>query len=281
MLIHKLGRLPRKFNPLVPHWSAIRYGLALPQAPASESYVETIPAIGMMGNDEWGDCACAGAYHLRELWMWNATGIMPPEGTAQALQLYSEVTGFNQSAGPPGNNSTDQGTCLQDLLAYWLKIGIPLADGTRHKIVAYFEVDPLNAADLNLGTAESAGIYTGFNVPAWLEQFEAPGSIWGDAPAGADMSSAGGHCIVSGGYSPAPAPLVAPASVREVESWGQTNYAMTPSFWNANVDEAYVLISDDFVGSSGKTPFGVPLSVWSQQMAGIQETSLEKLLAAA
>lgn len=172
----RYGRLPRKFDPRVPHFSALRYMLpALPQAPVSEDYYSKLPAIGMLGNDQWGDCACAGAYHLLQLWQWNATGTMPNAGTAQALQLYSEVTGFDPNAGPSGGNPTDQGTALQDLLAYWLKTGIPLADGTRHKILAYFEVDPLNVADMNLGTAESAGLYTGWNVPAFVEQQQTPG----------------------------------------------------------------------------------------------------------
>jgi hypothetical protein len=259
----KYGRLPRKFDPRVPHWSALRYRLpVLPQAPASISYVTGIPSIGMMGNSDWGDCACAGAYHLRQLWQWNATGTMPPEGTAQALQLYSEVTGFNQAAGPPGNNPTDQGTCLQDLLAYWLKTGIPLADGTRHKIIAYFEVDPLNVADLNLATAESAGLYTGWNVPAFVEQQQAPGSIW---DTGTDNTIVGGHCTVSGGY--------AVNGNRETESWGETNYAMTPRFWAANVDEAYVILAQDFVKANGDTPFGIPLSAWEDQMSAIKEAA--------
>jgi hypothetical protein len=260
--VFKYGRRPRKFDPRVPHWSALRYSVTLPQAPTSESYVAGIPDIGMLGNDQWGNCACAGAYHLLQLWQWNASRTMPNAGTAQALQLYAEVTGFNINAGPPGNNPTDQGTVLQDLLAYWLKTGIPLADGTRHQIIAYFEVDPLNAADLNLGTAESAGLYTGWNVPAFVEQQQAPGAIW---DTGTDTTSVGGHCTVSGGYTV--------NGNREAESWGSTDYQMTPRFWNANVDEAYVVISSSFEKATGQTPFGIPLSAWESQMQAIREAT--------
>lgn len=263
----KYGRLPRKNDPRVPKWSAARLAapIALPQPPASISYVSNIPDIGLFGNDLWGCCGEAGAAHLIQLWQWNATGTMPAIGTAQVLQFYSEITGFDPNAGPPGSNPTDQGTALQDLLAYWLKTGFPLADGTRHKIIGYFEVDPKNAFDLNLGTAESAGIYLGFNVPAWLEQQEAPGTVWGDPPAGADTKIVGGHCTVSGGYGT--------DAVREIESWGSTKYGMTPNFWNANVDEAYVVLSQTFVRDNGQTPFGVPLSVWSEQMSAIKEAA--------
>ena len=232
---------------------------ALPVAPASVDYYSTRPEIGMFGNDQWGCCGEAGAAHLIQLWQWNATKTMPDITTAQVLQFYSEITGFNESAGHPGSNPTDQGTALQDLLAYWLKTGFPLADGTRHKIIAYFEIDPLNVADLNLGTAESAGLYTGWNVPAFVEQEESPGAIW---DTGSDTSIVGGHCTTSGGYLP--------NGNREMESWGSTDYQMTPRCWNKNVDEAYVVISGTFVEKTGRTPYGIPLSVWDSQMSAIR-----------
>jgi hypothetical protein len=256
----KFGRLPRKFDPRVPHWSALRYAATpLPQAPASESYTATIPDIQMLGNDVYGDCACAGAYHLLQLWQWNASRTMPAAGTEQALQLYSEVTGFNINAGPPDKNPTDQGTALQDLLAYWLNTGIPLADGSRHKILAYFEIDPLNVADLNLATAESAGLYTGWNVPAYVQQQMSPGAVWNT---GADSTTVGGHCTVSGGYSV--------NGDREAESWGSTHYTMTELFWQKQVEEVYVLISPEFMQTSGNTPFGISLEDWQTQMLALQ-----------
>lgn len=263
----KYGRLPRRFDPRVPHWSALRCALApqLPTPPPSVDYFSKLPAIGMFGNDQWGCCGEAGAAHLIQLWQWNASGTMPSITTAQVLQFYSEITGFNPNAGPPGSNSTDQGTALQDLLAYWLKTGFPLADGSRHKIVGYFEVDPRNALDLNLGTAESAGLYLGFNVPKFVEQQEAPGSVWAAPGPGADTTIVGGHCVVSGGYDTADA--------REIESWGSTGYKMTPAFWSTYVDEVYVVISQSFVGANGKTPYGQPLVVWDEQMAAIREAA--------
>lgn len=256
-----LGRRTRGFSPAVPHWSAIRYMLPqLPTPPAEIDYVAKLPPIGMFGNDQWGCCAEAGAAHLIQLWRWNAYGTMPPISTAQVLQAYSEITGFDENAGPPGGNPTDRGTALQDLLSWWLKTGFPLADGTRHKIIAYFEVDPRNTADLNLGTAESAGLYLGFNVPKFLEQQESPGSIWGAT--GGDTTIVGGHCVTSGGYGP--------TDRREIESWGSTDYAMTAGFFSTYVDEAYVVVAQDFVEATGKTPYGLPLTVWEQQMSAIR-----------
>lgn len=262
----KYGRKPRRFDSRVPHFGALRFAVpTLPVAPPSISYTQGIPAIGMFGNNLWGCCAEAAVAHLIQLWIWNATGTMPQITTDQVLQFYSEITGFDQNAGPPDSNPTDQGSVLQDVLAYWLKVGFPMADGTRHKILAYFEVDPRNAADLNLGTAESAGLYLGFNVPAWLEQAEAPGTTWGDPPAGADTKIVGGHCVVSGGYGA--------DGKREIESWGSPEYGMTPSFFGTQVDECYVVVSNDFQKNTGRTPYGIPVSVWEAQMQAIKEAA--------
>jgi hypothetical protein len=263
MLTYKFGRRPRKFDSKVPHWSALRHAApALPSPPPAVDYTAGIPDIGMLGNDLWGCCAPAGAIHLLQLMQWNATKTMPKAGTAQCLQLYSEVTGFDINAGPPGNNPTDQGTVLQDLLTYWLKTGIPLADGTRHKILAYFEVDPLSVHDMNLGTAESAGLYTGWNVPAFVEQQESPGAVW---DTGADTTIVGGHCTTSGRY-------LANGN-REAESWGSTDYQMTPRFVSANMDEAYVVITPTFVETTNLTPFGISLDMWEQQMQAIKRAA--------
>jgi hypothetical protein len=256
----KYGRLKRKVDPRVPHWSSLRYKAApLPVAPASVDYYSKLPSIGVLGNDQWGDCTCAGAYHLLQLQQWNASGTMPNAGTAQALQLYSEVCGFNPNAGPPGNNPTDNGGVLQDILAYWLKTGIPLADGSRNKIIAYFEVDVRNVQDMNMVTAVSGGLYTGWNVPAFVQQQEAPGSVWN---VGGNTTIVGGHCTTSGGY--------AANGNREAESWGSTNYEMTPAFVSAYMDEAYVVITTAYIEKNGDTPWGLSLSEWEQQMETIK-----------
>ena len=258
----KYGLRERGNDPRIPHWSALRLqpGIALPAAPASISYVRGIPGIGMFGNDRWGCCAFAAAAHYIQVWVWNATGKMPAITTDQVLQGYSEVTGFDRNAGPPGQNPTDRGTVLQDMLAWWLRTGFPLANGTRHKILAFFELDPRNAADLNLATAECGAVLCGINVPAYLQQLEAPGSLWTLQSANAQI--VGGHAITSAGY--------AATGDREVETWGSTDYAMTAGFVEAEMPECYGIVSDEFMQATGKTPYGLPLAVWEQQMAALK-----------
>lgn len=59
----KLGRLPRAYNPSVPHLSALLAGRRrlLAPPPPSIDYTQSLPSdLGMMGNDRLGDCVAEG-----------------------------------------------------------------------------------------------------------------------------------------------------------------------------------------------------------------------------
>src|SRR5271168_1330404 len=86
----------------------------LPTPPANFGHLDLISSWGMLGNDQWGDCAEAAACHQEMLWA--EEGKKPAQfTTTSALANYSDLTGFNPNSGPSGNNPTDQGTNLGDL----------------------------------------------------------------------------------------------------------------------------------------------------------------------
>lgn len=264
-LHYPLGRKPRRFDPRIPHFSALRTMLklraALPQAPTSINWTGALPAqLGMMLNDQLGDCAEAGYFHSWQVWTQNAQAGCVTEPDATVEKLYEDGTGFNPNAAPVnGQNPTDQGTDLQSLLTFLVNTGALLADGTRHKILAFFEVDPTNPGDVDLVTAECGLVYLGFNVPAYLP--EAPGSLW-DVNASADNSIIGGHCVISAEYTP---------QRRGIISWGSDTYAMTPAFWGQFVDECYAIIDPLWIEATGKTPFGLSEADCQALMAAIQQ----------
>lgn len=245
-----LGRKPRSFNPAVPHFSALKMRFSLfggpPQAPPAEDYTVGLPAdLGMMLNDQLGDCAEAGFFHFVQVWSNAASKILTvPDSCVQ--QLYEDGAGY-----VPGDPSTDQGTDLQALLSFLVKTGALMPDGTRHKILAFFEVDPTNDADLNLVTAECGAIYLGFNVPAGMPT--TPGSVWS-----ASGPTVGGHCVISPKYPP-----------RGIISWGSDDFSMAPGFWASQVDECYAIVDPLFIEATGRTPFGLSEAVWQEQMAAL------------
>lgn len=255
--IVKYGRLPRTFDPAVPHWSALRYASAPIVVPSAVDYTGRLPAdLGQMLNDQLGCCAEAGWYHADQVWS-TAAGkpiLTEPDSCIEALY---ETQGY-----VPGRPATDQGTILQALLRYLVMTGAPLADGSRQKLTAFVELDPKNEADLDRATYEGALLYLGFNVPKYLEAQFDPGKTWDIGPG--DQSIVGGHCVISPGFRP---------GVRRIISWGSADYWMTTAFWHQFVDEVYALVSQEFVETSGFTPLGLSLAQWGDQMQAIREAA--------
>jgi hypothetical protein len=103
----------------------------LPTAPKSFGHGTMFADWGYLGNDQVGDCAEAMACHAEMLFtgLGNRGKNAAKFTTANAIKLYSEVTGYN-----PNDPSTDRGTYYTDLFDYWRNSGIGDAAGRNHKI---------------------------------------------------------------------------------------------------------------------------------------------------
>ena len=256
-LTNQLGRKPRARNPRVPHLSAILAGRRrmLPAVPAGVDYGAVLPAtgLGMFGNNQYGDCTCAGFYHALQCWTANANPPIDTEPDAEALALYREM-GWN---GTDQGTGTDAGCVEQDVLQHAMLAGIPVANGSgRHRISAYIEIDPSNAADVKLAVYSAGLTYIGFNVPSYLP--ESPGATWDVQPGNASI--AGGHCVIVVGYDDAGLNII---------SWG-AKYRMTWAFWAEFVDEAYMLADADWVRATGLDPAGQSLVALEAQMDALR-----------
>ena len=125
----KLGRKPRTYSPLIPHYSALLAGKT-PSPPAEIHYAQDLVNIGMMMNDTIGDCCCCGIAHARQVWTRCALNDQRTTPDPLVEQLYETVGGY-----VPGDPSTDQGCNEQDLLTYCLKTGAPIAEGAVNKLL--------------------------------------------------------------------------------------------------------------------------------------------------
>lgn len=253
----KYGLRPRTYRADIPHWSALKMGADPIKVPAQVDYTKGLPGnLGMMLNASLGCCAEAGWYHSDQVWSVAAGKPILTAPDSCVEKLY-ETTGYI-----PGNPSTDRGTVLQTLLAYLVKTGAPMPDGSRQKLTAFVELDPTNEADIDRATYESGLVYIGFSIPQYFEDrgYDQPGSIWDIDPSG-DQTVIGGHCVICPGYRP---------GVRRVISWGSADYAMTTAFWHQRVSEAYALVSPEFCKATGKTPLGLTLQTWDSQMQALR-----------
>jgi hypothetical protein len=238
MSMFKLGRLPRTYDPAIPHLSAMLASKALlPPPPLAVDYTKHMPGnLGMMLNDTLGDCTCAAYYHARQVWSFNA-GKMITEPDLDVEDLYIKACGYNPKKGGEGPGGVEQ-----KVLTYLLKKGAAIgAKGTtRHKISAFVEVDPRNHDDVKRTIVDCGVAYIGFNVPANIMPSNAPPpSTWRVDPS---AKIVGGHAVVLAGYD---------ANGARVISWGGY-YTMLWDFFAKYVDETYAIADTAWFDSKSK-----------------------------
>lgn len=239
------GRLPRTYNPAIPHLSALAMRGPAPAAiPVKVDYTEPLPAdLGMMLNDQFGDCTMAGLGHAVEVWSRFAGGLERVVSDAAIRRACEEFNAFN-------------GAVEQDVLAQAVTGGFPLdATGNeRTNLTAIFELDPRNPADLRRAIYECGVVYLGLTCPAYL--------LDGDVPAVWDVAGPptnDGHCVVAAGYDQS-------SGLTRIVSWG-ARYDLTDRFIAAYVDEAYALVSPLWLEAGGSTPLGMTAAELEAQVS--------------
>lgn len=233
----KLGKLATRYDPRTLMMAKyITADLAPP--PASEDWSTKVgPKWGMMRNDKIGDCTCAAAGHLIMEWTANAGSMVTPS-TPEIVKAYSAITGYD-----PKTGTHDNGAVELDVLNYWRKTGI-----AGHKIAAFVALEPSNHMHIMDAVYIFGACYIGVQLP----QSAQGQSVWSVPPQGTTGPGApgswGGHAVPVVAYDPRGLTVV---------TWGQL-LRMTWEFWQAYCDEAYAVLSADFV-SKGKAPNGFDL----------------------
>lgn len=194
---------------------------------------------GTMLNDLIGDCAVAAPGHIVQNWKAVADASHPAlVSDTQIIEAYSAITGYVE-----GNPATDNGSNMLDVLNYWKKTGIA---GT--KIDGFTSIDPQNIDQVKAAIYIFGAVYTGIMVPYSVVDSLNSGVgnrhwhyVQGDKPANQ------GHAVAHFGYG---------RSGNTCVSWGEF-YTFDWDFWLHWVDEAYVVVSNDWLKASGITPSGL------------------------
>jgi hypothetical protein len=250
MSTFKLGKLAPVHKPehvaLSDHMEAATTWPPVP--PQGWEFAVPPSEMSVLGNDLWGDCPFAGAYGLAQIQSNNsdpADPIVPT--TAQALALYSAVTGFDPNAGPPGNNPTDQGGVLTDLLTYWQKTGFEVTTRSGKsrlsQIVGWASLDISSFALLRWAGYTFGGNYLGINCP---QECQDDTTNWNFAPG---LSAPDGHCIVQAGEG---------SLGGKMRSWGLFIPA-SAGFMGGYIDEGYIVVSENWLSSQNVSPSGLNL----------------------
>jgi hypothetical protein len=243
------------WNPTPPELPRPRFDTALRAVvpPASADFYSRVPVVGLHLNDQWGDCTCACDANLVQGITFYGQGtetVVPDQVVEQAY----EQSGFNPNAGPPGSNPTDQGWLVSSALALLKNTGM-----CGCQIAAYGQLASLaDHSQVMVCAAEFGYMSLGLTVyQADMDQFNA-GQTW-DA-AGNAGPLLGGHCICLCGYN-----SLGPVAW----TWGRAQQ-MTWAFWDARVQEAWPVVSRDWVNAAtGTDPEGVDLAVLGTEFQAV------------
>ena len=235
----KGGRLAP--DPSKPRLLLNRY-LSSPATPRLVDYLSKVDGWPMYLNDKIGDCTCAGVGHVIEAASTYGQGSTVKVTDDDVLKAYEAVSGYNPTTG-----ANDNGARMQDVLSYWRKTGI-----AGRKILAFAQVDHADLAQLDGGLGTFGALYVGINFPeSAMTQFN-EGKPWDVVP-GARIE--GGHAIHVGYYGPDD------QVSWKVITWGAV-HGMTQRFWDTYVEEAWVVITPEWLNAAGKCRKGSTCTRW-------------------
>jgi hypothetical protein len=264
MMPLKLGKKP--FVPDARDLKLSKYLPKLPTVPAEFGNENLVTDWGMLGNDQVGDCTCAGSAHETMLWTAMGQGRPIPFTTEGVLADYSAITGYD-----PSKPESDQGATIRDVLKYRQKVGMVDAKGNRHKIGAFVSIDPKNLVHVYTALYLLEAVPIGVLVPStFMSQF-AKHQPWTIAPR---AKIEGGHYV----------PLVGKRKISPkgffqrlfngsrnclvCVTWAQLQAITIPAFLKY-CDEAWGVISEEML-VNGKSQEGFDLDTLRADLAAVQ-----------
>ena len=236
----KLGKLAPKPNPKTLFFrDYLKAPVPLPAPSVKRAWEYAIPddAWGMFGNDVAGDCTCASKAHILMAVTANAGKLIIPT-LAQVMDMYSAITGYDsKQTDSQGNNPTDQGAAMTDVLDYMLKNGF-----AGRKILGWVKIDQNNRIHFEQCVELFGACDVGVQLPqSAVDQFAA-GQNWDVIVK--DGGVVGGHDVPYLGYGRTGETCI---------TWAHRQPTGIP--WFANyVDEAYSIIWDDWFDTTGVAP---------------------------
>jgi hypothetical protein len=272
MTVRCLGKKPAQPELVKLHLADYVNTAALPTPPKVFGWDNLVPSWPMLLNGgepvdiggkeipPLGDCAVAGSLHETQLLLASA-GQTINLTDACAVQNYTEITGYNPDATDPitGENPTDQGTAVVDLMAYRQNVGLIDGDGKRHKIAAALALRPGDLDQLAAGVWLFGAAGLGYQLPQSADDQFGAGQPW---------SVVQGSGIIGGHYVPL-------TGRDETGMWRGVTWAksqpITEGFIQEYCDEAWVCLSEEMM------LHGVNLDGfnWAQLVGDIRELGKE------
>lgn len=196
---------------------------------------------GAMGNKKLNNCTIATGGHMVQTWTSNAKDFEVTVSDAEVIAAYSELTGYNPQTTKP--EKSPGSSCL-DALKLWRKSGIG-----GHRIHSFVGLSGGNRQEIQDAIYMFGSAYVGLLLPATAKTQ----GVWDVVPTdhlerkdwwkrGSNTWMAHAACAVS--YSDTELTIV---------TWGYEK-RMTWDFYKEYSDEAFGVLSDDWIDDSGYAP---------------------------
>jgi len=207
---------------------------------------------GVFGNDTLENCTCAAAGHMIKCWTANAGAEF--EITDEAiLNTYIALSKYN-----PITHENAEGVYMIDALKYWRKKGID-----QHRIRVFATVPPDRREIVKASIYLFGGIYVGLLLPLSSKHQEIwevkPGGLTGDN----EPYSLGGHAVAILAYDEEYLTCITLGEEKK----------MTWDFWESYNDEAYAIITQDFM-KGDKNLLGLNLEAMEQDLMHLTQEKI-------
>jgi hypothetical protein len=253
MATFKLGKNPPKFDKRTLLFGKYLTATLAPP-PDAVNYAKPVSGWPMMGNDVYGDCTCAAAGHMIEEW----TANNGPEKTLSDAQILAAYNHF-------AHGNADAGANMIDVLKYWRTTGIG-----GDKITAFTQLEPKNDIQARDAVNIFGNCYIGVALPNFAVTpgsnfLQTPWVVPPQGPVGdAAPNPNNGHCIPAVAYDERNLYVV---------TWGALK-SMSWQFYDAYMDEAFAVLSTDWISASAKAaPNGFDMAALQQDLAAVVAAS--------
>jgi hypothetical protein len=206
---------------------------------------------GTMLNDTLGDCTEAKKGHAIQCWtLCNGRMVTVPDDAV--LAAYEADAGY-----VPGDPATDQGENMLDNLNAWRKNGFG-----GHALMAYAAINYSSFWSIAQSISLFGLVDIGFQIPQSALDQNAAGKPW-DVVAD-DGGIQGGHDVIVPAYD-------LPSQTLTCITWGERQQ-MTWAFFQKYVDEAYALLSPNWISTRGVDPAGVDLETLVKDLVAVTKS---------
>lgn len=203
---------------------------AVPPHPASQDYLIRLLNWQMLGNDVHGDCVAVTWANVRRL----VTAYLSTENYPTLNQVYTLYKTQN-----PNFPSDDNGMDIQQCLGYLVNNGGP--DGV--KALGFASVDYTNPDEVKAAIALFGSVWVGLSVTSANESEFSNNQPWNYVSGSPDV---GGHSVIVGGYGASEGGAI--SGDEKFITWAEET-SFTDSFWSNQVEEAWVVIWPEHMGS--------------------------------